>query len=637
MLLLPIAASRYGAEPASPDLDAGAAAPQAWPAGLPVIDSEPGPMFAGMSEHLETISFEAIITAIEQGRPGVTGAAEILIYRQWIEANTGTSPHLFAAWFNLGVALGLTGDRVGALAAYGNAGALRPDFFPAAVNLGLGLEAGGQVDLALTTWDGAIQTNEARTTLLNHRARLMEQAGRLDEAEAVMRTSLLTDAAQPDVVQHWVHIRQKACRWPVLLADMPGLSPEALLQQAGPLGLLALTDDVDVQREVIAGWIARKIPPASSSLGPVTRYRHDRIRIGYLSSDFCRHAMSFLVAELFEHHDRSRFEIYGYCSTLEDGSEIRQRVIAGFDHHRIIRDLSDEQAARIIRNDEIDILIDLNGLTAHTRLAILKWRPAPIQATYLGFIGPIPMPEIDYLFCDNFVVPPELAASYQPTPLSIGQIYQANDSKREPGAAMTRREAGLPEDVFVLCCFSNSYKITEEMFAAWLSIMRNADHSVLWLAVDNQWAQANLLAQAERAGIASARIVFAGRTSPELYMSRLGVADLFLDTFPYNAGTIASDAIRMGLPLLTRAGASFASRMAGSMLHAIDAHQGITGSTQEYVERGTVLATQPEAYAAYKKHFNEDAWMRTVGNIDRFTCELESRLTDLVSGRLASA
>ena len=434
-----------------------------------------------------------------------------------------------------------------------------------------------------------------------------------------------------------MHIRQKACRWPVLLADMPGLSSEALLQQAGPLGLLALTDDVDVQREVIADWIARKIAPVPGGLGPVTRYRHDRIRIGYLSSDFCRHAMSFLVAELFEHHDRGRFEIYGYCSTLEDGSEIRRRVVAGFDHHRIIRDLSDEQAARIIRDDEIDILIDLNGLTAHTRLAILRWRPAPIQATYLGFIGPVPMPEIDYLFCDDFVVPRERAASYRPTPLSIGRIYQANDSKRESGAAMTRTQAGLPEDAFVLCCFSNSYKITEAMFAAWLSIMRNADRSVLWLAVDNRWAQANLLAQAERVGIAAARIVFAGRTSPELYMSRLGVADLFLDTFPYNAGTIASDAIRMGLPLLTRAGASFASRMAGSMLHAIDANQGITHSLEEYVERGTVLATQPEAYAAYRKHFNEDAWMRALGNIHRFTREFESRLTDLVSGRLAGA
>nr|WP_321985897.1 glycosyl transferase family 1 [uncultured Lichenicoccus sp.] len=612
---------------AAPLVDAG------WLASLLVTDDGSGPLSAGADDQLRRTPFEAIIAAIERGRPGSTGAAEILLYRRWIAANTGVSPHLFAAWFNLGAALGLSGDKGAALAAYGSARALRPDFYPAAVNLGLGLEAAGQVDLALAAWDGAIQTNEARTSLLNHRARLLEKNGRLDEAEAVMRTSLLTDPAQPDVVQHWVHIRQKACRWPVLQADMPGLPAEALLQQAGPLGLLALTDDVDVQRDVIAGWIARKIPAIDGRLEPPRAYRHDRIRIGYLSSDFCRHAMSFLVAELFEHHDRSRFEIYGYCSTLEDGSEIRQRVLAGFDHQRIIRGLSDEQAARMIRDDEIDILVDLNGLTAHTRLAVLKWRPAPIQATYLGFIGPLPMPEIDYLFCDDFVIPPERADAYRPTPVAIAPIYQANDSKREIAAPLTRVEAGLPEDAFVLCCFSNSYKITEAMFAAWMAIMASADRSVLWLAVDNRWAQENLLAHAECCGIAPARILFAGRTSPELYMSRLGAADLFLDTFPYNAGTVASDAIRMQLPLLTLSGASFASRMAGSMLHAIDAHQGITKSFADYVETGTMLATRPEAYAAYRQHFTREAWHRTAGNIDRFTGAFELRLTELVSAQ----
>ena len=607
----------------------------AWLAGLLAADDEPGPLSDGAQEHLRQIPFEAVIAAIEGGAPDVTITAEILLYRRWIDANAGLSPHVFAAWFNLGAKLGASGDASGALVAYGNARGLRPDFYPAAVNLGLGLESAGQTDLALATWDSAIQTDEARTSLLNHRARLLEQAGRLDQAEAVMRASLLTDPAQPDVVQHWVHVRQKACRWPVLQADMPGLPSDTLLRQAGPLGLLALTDDVDMQREVIATWISRKIPPVSQCLQPPKLRRRDRIRIGYLSSDFCRHAMSFLVAELFEHHDRSRFEIFGYCSTREDGSEIRRRVIAGFDHLRLIRNLSDEQAARLIREDGIDILIDLNGLTAHTRLAVLKWRPAPIQATYLGFIGPVPMPEIDYLLCDDFVIPPERAAAYRPTPLSIARIYQANDSKRAIGTKLNRAEAGLPEDAFVLCCFSNSYKITEAMFDAWLSIMKAAGNTVLWLAVDNAWAQANLLAHAERAGIAATRILFAGRTSPELYMSRLGAADLFLDTFPYNAGTVASDAIRMQLPLLTLAGASFASRMAGSMLHAMDAHQGIASSLEEYVETGTLLASRPQAYAAYRQHFSEAAWHRTAGNIDRFTREFERTLSELVMERLA--
>lgn len=578
---------------------------------------------------LKTIHLEDVIKAIEQARPGLAGPSEVRLYQGWIAANLETSPLLYMAWFNLGVALVRDGDRAAAIVAYGKAQELNPRFYPAAINLGLALEAMGQKDAALRTWESATQTNEARKALLSQRARLMEQSGRLDEAEAILRTSLLTDPAQPDVVQHWLHIRQKTCQWPVFAEDIPGLPPATQLRQSGPLSALALTDDVALQCDVAAEWIARKMPSAPIHLAPSAGYHHDRIRIGYLSSDFCRHAMSFLIVELFERHDRSRFEVFGYCSTLEDGSDIRQRVIAGFDHHRIIRDMSDEQVARLIRNDEIDILIDLNGLTARSRLAVLTWRPATVQATYLGFIGPVPVPELDYLLCDNFVIPPEQAAAYSPRPLSIAQSYQANDSKRVMGGQLSRQDAGLPRDRFVLCCFSNHYKITEPMFAAWTSIMLRADNTVLWLTTDNEWSQTNLRNAAARVGVARERILFADRTSPELYMSRLGLADLFLDTFPYNAGTVASDAIRMQLPLLTLCGASFASRMAGSLLNGLGAQQGITTTLAAYVETGVTLATDAQAYAQYKQHFVGDAWANTVGDIARFTREFEATLEGL--------
>ncbi len=577
------------------------------------------------------IGFEDIVTAIETAQPGLAGHSEIRLYQDWIAGNPAPNPHLFAAWFNLGAVLSREGDRANAAIAYSNARTLKGDFHPAAVNLGLALEAMGQTEAALQTWAGAIQTNEARTMLLNHRARVLEGLGRLDEAEAILRTSLLTDPAQPDALQHWLHIRQKTCQWPIFEVDIPGLSPKELLRYSGPLGILALTDDIDEQRELTASWIARKMPPAPIHLSPPEGYRHDRIRIGYLSSDFCRHAMSYLIAELFERHDRSRFEIFGYCATLEDGSDIRRRVIAAFDHYRNIRDLSDEQAARVIRDDEIDILIDLNGLTARTRLAVLRWRPAPIQATYLGFIGPVALPELDYMFCDDFVIPPQRAAAYRPEPLRIARIYQANDSKRVIGPALSRKDAGLPDDRFVLCCFSNHYKITEAMFTAWMAIMRKADRTVLWLAADNTWSHANLRDAAVRAGVAPERIMFAERTSPELYMRRLGLADLFLDTFPYNAGTIASDAIRMQLPLLTLCGKSFASRMAGSLLNAIGAWQGIATTLSEYVTTGTLLATDTHAYADYRKCFTAGAWSDTAGNIARFTAEFEATLARLTA------
>jgi predicted O-linked N-acetylglucosamine transferase (SPINDLY family) len=229
------------------------------------------------------------------------------------------------------------------------------------------------------------------------------------------------------------------------------------------------------------------------------------------------------------------------------------------------------------------------------------------------------------------VVPPEHKASYRPVPLSVAQIFQANDSKRTTGREMCRSEEGLPEDQFVFCCFSKHYKITEEMFAAWMSILRQADRSVLWLAKDNTYSQANLLLAAQREGIAGTRLIFSERTGPDLYLSRLGLADLFLDTFPYNAGTVASDAIRMQLPLVTLCGRAFASRMAASLLHAAGASRGITTSLSNYVRIAVSFANDPAEYARYKALFTTLTWQRTVGDIAKFTSEFEDTWCRLVS------
>jgi predicted O-linked N-acetylglucosamine transferase (SPINDLY family) len=349
-----------------------------------------------------------------------------------------------------------------------------------------------------------------------------------------------------------------------------------------------------------------------------------------MSSDFCRHAMSYLIAELFERHDRACFEVFGYCSTREDNSDIRKRVLAGFDQCRSIRDMSDEQAARLIRADEVDILIDLNGLTQGSRLQVLRWRPAPVQATYLGFIGPVPLPELDYLFCDDYVIPQSNAGDYLPAPLAIAANYQANDSKREIGAPTTRAACGLPASGFVFCCFSNHYKITPAMFGCWMAILSQTDDALLWLISDNQWSRAALLRHAEAAGVDPARLIFAGRVGPADYMSRLAVADLFLDTFPYNAGTIASDAIRMGLPLLTRTGEAFASRMAARLLTGVGADAGIAMDDGSYIATAVRLANDKAAYAGYKSLFNTQAWAGSIGDIGRLTGELERTLKRIV-------
>jgi predicted O-linked N-acetylglucosamine transferase (SPINDLY family) len=572
---------------------------------------------------LKETPFAELLQAIERARPTLATSVEIAFYRQWIEASGGAAPLLYAAWFNIGVLFGHVGDNTNADIAYRNALALRPDLHGASINLGLMLESSGQPEQALATWRRATQSDEVRVALEIQQGRLLEKLGRLEEAERILYRVLLTDPAQPDVVHHWIHIRQKMCLWPVAASTVPSISAQALVRNSGPLSILALTDDIELQCDAAAAWIARKTEPTPRRLAPAQPWPHERIRIGYLSSDFCNHAMSFLITELFERHDRRRFEVFGYCSSHDDGSQLRKRVLAAFDHYRIIRALSDEQAAQVIRDDEIDVLIDLNGITEGSRLAVLRWRPAPVQATYLGFVGPVPLPELDYLLCDNVVIPPEHKASYQPVPLPIAQIYQANDSKRTTGRPMSRVEAGLPEDQFVFCCFSKHYKITEEMFGAWMSILRQANRSVLWLAQDNPYSQANLLATAGRYGIARDRLIFSERTGPDLYLSRLGLADLFLDTFPYNAGTVASDAIRMQLPLVTLCGNSFASRMAASLLHAAGASHGITTSLSNYIRCAVQLANDPEDYRRYKGLFTIRTWQRTIGDIARFTAEFE--------------
>jgi predicted O-linked N-acetylglucosamine transferase (SPINDLY family) len=572
-----------------------------------------------------SVTLGELVTAAEAIGAGQGLPAVIELYAGWIGAQPPGTRHIHCAWFNLGVEHGHAGAIADAMQAYRNALTLHPGFAPAAVNLGLLLEQLGQPDAALKVWADALQPDDVRIALLNQRARLLEQTGDLGGAAETLRISLFTRADQPDAVQHWVHLRQKMCEWPVLAEAIAGLSRQDLLAQSGPLAALALTDDVASQCAIAAGWIARKTEPVAR-LAPLGGYRHERIRLGYLSSDFCSHAMSYLIAELFERHDRGRFEIHGYCNTIEDGSPIRARVIAAFDHFTSIRTLSDAAAARRIRDDEIDILIDLNGLTSGGRLQMLRFKPAPVQATYLGFIGPVPLAELDYMLCDDFVVPPAAASAYQPEPMAIEGLYQANDSKRVIGPPISRAEVGLPEGRFVFCCCSNHYKITEAMFSGWMDILRQTGDSVLWLVEDNRWSRRNLCQQALMAGVDPARLIFAPRTGPADYMARLAVADLFLDTFPYNAGTIASDAIRMGLPILTLAGRSFASRMAARMLHAVGADDGVTTGLEAYVSTAVRLATDPGRHAAYRARFSDAAWAGSIGDIAGFTRHFETAL-----------
>jgi len=572
-----------------------------------------------------SISISDVMTQADELSSQGNFDAAITCYKEWLTSPASESQHHYIAFFNMGVLLRSTGQIDGAITAYHASLKLRPNFYQSAVNLGLALEAKGNIQEAMAVWESGLQPIEGQTLLLNHLGRSLEGFKQYAEAEKKLERSLLLDPNQPDAIQHYFHLRQKQCEWPVI-KQLPGISEQVLIDSFGPLGLLALTDDPAIQLRAVQSWMTRKLPENLPRLSPIEGYQHKRLRIGYMSCDFRWHAVSILTAELFELHDREQFEIYGIDFTADDGGEMRQRVIGAMEHHLPIHSLTDEQAAQLIRENEIDILIDLTGLTSGARYKILAYKPAPIQVSYLGFVGSCGMPQIDYILVDRFVFPDALAEFYVEKPLYLPEVYQANDSKRPIGQIPMRESCGLPPDGFVYCSFNGSYKITPEVFAVWMRILRRVPNGVLWLIADNQWARDNLIRQATKHGIDAARLVFAERVPPADYLARYCVADLLLDTSPYNAGTTASDALWASLPVLTCPGRTFSSRMAGSLLNAVGLTELIVSDWLAYENKAVQLAIQPGELDIYRRRLQTSAKTSALFDTRRFVRNFESTL-----------
>jgi predicted O-linked N-acetylglucosamine transferase (SPINDLY family) len=395
--------------------------------------------------------------------------------------------------------------------------------------------------------------------------------------------------------------------------------------------MLSVSDDPEHQLAAARRFVAKKINSSVPKLANPKGYGHKRIRIAYVSSDFSNHPVSMLTVPLYELHDRSRFEVFGYCWSPEDGSPLRQRVMTAMDHFTRIDKMSDEAAAKLIRQHEIDILVDLQGQTAGARANLLAYRPAPIQITYLGLPATTGLPSIDYVIADRFLIPEDAAPYYSEKPLYMPDIYQVSDRKRAVGPAPSRASCALSENGFVFCSLNNNYKFTPEVFDVWMRILHRTPDSVLWLLADNDTAKANLLKEAQARGIDASRIVFAGRVAPENYLARYRAADLFLDTFPFNAGTTANDALWMGLPVLTYTGRSFASRMAGALLTAAQLPELITYNLHDYEEKAVSLATHPQECQRLRTQLNQVHETGALFDSPLFVKNLEDRLLQLVA------
>jgi predicted O-linked N-acetylglucosamine transferase (SPINDLY family) len=561
------------------------------------------------------LSVTAVISAAERLRALGSPHAARDLYRIWL-AHNATHPLAFAVRFNFSAALAETGqakDLQEATLHLQAAVAARPDFAPASINLGSVLERLDDRVGAVQAWQDlsnklAPVTHDSishRCTALNQMGRLLETARVHAPAEARLRASLELDPTQRMVMQHFVSLRQARCQWPVLPADGPAPRRD-VLAAASPLSLAGLFDDPVLQLANAHAYSAADGQPdgvVAVGAWPASaraKGKKQKLRVGYVSSDFREHAVGYLTAELFELHDRGAVESFAYyCGPPRDDG-MKARFMASADHWLDIAPLTDRQAAARIVADKIDILIDVNGYTKDGRPKLFAFRPAPCIVNWLGFPGTLGSPHHHYMIADDFIVPRGDEAFYSEKVLRL-PCYQPNDRKREVAAAVqTRAQAGLPDGATVFSAFNGAQKITPEVFAVWMDIVRAVPGSVLWLLAPEEDTADALRSHARSAGIDQARLVFAGRMVNAEHLARFRLADLFLDTAPYGAHTTASDALWMGLPVLTRAGNSFAARVCGSLVRAAGLPELVCADWHSYRDTAIALARAPERLAALK-------------------------------------
>ncbi len=553
-----------------------------------------------------------LIRTAEQVKSANGPAGVLTLYDTWVRHNAD-NPLLYAVLFNYSVTLTDSGDLDTARACLEQAIALNPDFMPAYINLGRLHERLGAAGTAVVQWSAmadrlALVTGSAithKTAALNQIARVMEDGNQDESAEAMLRQSLDLDRDQREALQHFIALRQRQCEWPVV-APWERISRDTLMKGMSPLSIAAYTDDPMLH--LAAAWHYNRSdvgqpanPVVTSHWAAREGHRAGPLRIGYLSSDLREHAVGHLTAEIFELHDRGKVEVFAYYCGPAATDPLNARIKAAVDHWVPITDMDDATAARRIADDGIQILVDVNGYTRDGRTKLLALRPAPIIVNWLGFPGTVGSPYHHYLIADEWVIPPESEIYYAEKVVRL-PCYQPNDRQRVVSPQTpSRADARLPEDAMVYCCFNGVHKLNRFTFERWLTILERVPGSVLWLLGSAEGPQARLQAFAKARGIDPARLIFADKMANAYHLARYPLADLFLDTAPYGAHTTASDALWMGVPVLTLSGRSFASRVCGSLVRAAGLPELACSSPEEYVDRAVALGRDRTMTRRYRE------------------------------------
>ena len=541
------------------------------------------------------------------------------------------NPDLAEAWSNQGNALLQLKRYEAAIYCFDKALNLKPTFTEAWSNKGSALQQLKRYEEAVTHYEKALNLNPDLAEAWSNKGNTLELLKQYEAAVTDYEKALNLNSEIDWGLGTVVHLKMKMCAWDNLPESIEKLQSEiqSNKKKSHPFQILALVDDGTLQKQS-AEIYAQALYPADLALGAIPKiHKHEKIRIGYFSADFRHHPVSMLTAELFELHDKSQFEIIAFSFGLDDKSPLRERLSQSFDQFIDVSSMSDLEIVGLARELEIDIAVDLGGFTMDNRTGIFALRAAPVQMSYIGYLGTMGTQYIDYLFADKTIVPEGSQQLYLEK-IAYLPSYQVNDSHRKiADKVFTRGELGIPQDSFVFACFNNNYKILPATFDSWMRILKTIEGSVLFLYAENEWAQKNLLKEAAVRGIESQRIIFGKHLPADEYLARYQACDLFLDTAPYNAGTTASDALWAGLPVLTLIGKSFASRVAASLLNAIDLPELITTTQSAYEATAIELAHNPDKLASIKQKLAQNRSSTQLFNTSLFTKNIEAVYTKI--------
>lgn len=543
------------------------------------------------------------------------------------EAAIRADEKLTNAHKNMGIARRSLFQFADAAMSFQRAAQLSPDDADIRSYLALSLWDAGKHAEALDAYNKALGLKPEGLDLLVNRAGLHVQFGRYQEAIADYQAAYQMAPDAKYLLGNLVHSKMKCCSWADLAGDLDTCERKVRAGElsVSPFIALSLFDAPDLHLQAARRRVEVEFP-ASSALGPIApRAGGGKIRVGYYSADFHSHATAYLMAELFESHDRDRFEWVAFSLGRPANDAMRERIAASFDRFIDVRDKSDLDIARMSRELGIDIAVDLKGFTQDNRFGIFAHRCAPVQVSYLGYPGTTGADYMDYVIADKVVLPPQAQRHYTEKACYLPGSYQVNDSKRAiSDRVFTRQEVGLPSAGFVFCCFNNNYKILPAVFDSWMRILQAVPGSVLWLFEDNGAVVGNLRREAEQRGIEGDRLVFAKRMPLHEHLARHRLADLFLDTVPVNAHTTASDALWAGLPVLTHLGESFAGRVAASLLQAVGLTELVVHTVADYEALAVALAGDPARLTAVREKLRAQKMQAPLFNAREFARGIEA-------------